>query len=694
MEVKQVSEILLKLKNTPENFIAGKISQHYKKWQTLTKDRYILDIVKFGYQIEFVSEPCKHCNRVPINFNVKEQAIISKLIDKFIEKKIIIEDQHEPGEILSHIFIRPKPDGSHRVILNLSRLNDHVDKSTFKMETLKSALQLVRQNCYFAKIDLKDAFFSIPIHSNFRKYLKFKWQGKLFTFTCLPNGLSTASRIFTKVLKPVFSTLRKLGHTNVAYIDDSLLQSETFQGCKQNIRDTVNLIDSVGLTTHTEKSIVIPTQCIEFVGFLLDSRDMTVRLAPRKVQDIKILAISILNTKNITIREFAKIIGKMVAAEPGVKYAALHYKSMELERDQALKKSYGDFDKFMCISYETTQCLKWWINNIEQSFKPISLGQPDRKIETDSSLIGYGGHDVTNNTDFSGLWNEMEKVCHINYLELKAAFLCLKHFCNNVNNEHIYLFLDNTVALKYLSKMGGRKPQLNQLAKEIWLWCENRNIWLSVFHIPGKFNKRADKLSRLGKKLNDNMEWALKQDIFSAIISRMATCDIDLFATRKNCKLEKYVSYLPDKRSCAVNAFSISWKHYTNYAFPPFSIIGRVIQKLCEDLAEMILVAPIFPSQPWFPQMLKQVSGPCFVLPKTNNILYLPGTEKKHRLTTMRLGAFRLSGNALLVQDYQKTLQTSSCSHGDLPQENNMGLITKDGCTFVVRDKLIRLTHL
>ena len=83
--MKQVSDILLKLKNTPENFIAGKVSQHYEKWQTLTKDRYILDIVKFGYQIEFVSEPCELCNRVPINFNGKEQSIISILIDKFIE---------------------------------------------------------------------------------------------------------------------------------------------------------------------------------------------------------------------------------------------------------------------------------------------------------------------------------------------------------------------------------------------------------------------------------------------------------------------------------------------------------------------------------------------------------------------------------------------------------------------------------
>ena len=134
------------------------------------------------------------------------------------------------------------------------------------METLKSALQLVRQNCYFAKVDLKDAFFSIPIHSNFRKYLKFKWLGKLFSFTCLPNGLSTASRIFTKVLKPIFSTLRKLGHINVAYIDDSLLQSETFHGCIQNIRDTVNLIDSVGLTTHPKNLLLYPLNVLNLLG--------------------------------------------------------------------------------------------------------------------------------------------------------------------------------------------------------------------------------------------------------------------------------------------------------------------------------------------------------------------------------------------------------------------------------------------
>ena len=189
----------------------------------LTKDRFILNIVKHGYETEFESDSCEECNRSPINFNLKEQDIVSKLLRKFEEKGVIVKSQHEPGEILSHIFIRPKSDGTHRLILNLSRLNKHVDKIAFKMETLRSALQMIRKGCFLAKIDLKDAFYSVGINESYRKYLKFEWQGELYEFTCLPNGLLTATRIFTKVLKPVFAALQKIGHSNVAYIDDSEL---------------------------------------------------------------------------------------------------------------------------------------------------------------------------------------------------------------------------------------------------------------------------------------------------------------------------------------------------------------------------------------------------------------------------------------------------------------------------------------
>ena len=154
---------------------------------------------------------------------------------------------------------------------------------------------------------------------------------------------------------------------------------------------------------------------------------------------------------------------------------------------------------------------------------------------------------------------------------LKAAFLCLKYFCDKVTDEHIHLFMDNTVALKYISKMGGRKTLLKALAKDIWKWCEQRNIWISAFHIPGKLNITADKLSR--QKCNEDMEWAIQPDIYELISHKMGFSDIDLFASVKNCKNARYMSYMPEKDAVAINAFSVSSDYKLHYAFPPFRVI-------------------------------------------------------------------------------------------------------------------------
>ena len=374
-----------------------------------------------------------------------------------MDKQIIEEVNHEPGEVLSHIFLRPKPDGSHRLILNLSNLNEHIERKHFKMETLKSVLNLVHKNCYLGLIDIKDAYYHYMVRKFDRKFLRFTWQGKLYSFRCLPNGLSVAPFLWTKLLKPVLSTLRKKGHTNSGYIDDILLQSDSFTECIKNVTETVSLLDDLGLTPHPEKSVTVPTQVIEFVGFIFSSQEMTVRLPPRKIKNIIKHCKDILKKNILTIRDFAQIIGKLVASEPGVQYAALYYKPLEIQRDFELKLSKGDFDSHIILSQKSKDCLQWWIDNLATAFRPLERSQPSRVIEYDSSLTGYGAHDVTNDIEISGIWTNDDKEKHINYLELKAAFLALKSICKDVNNEHIRLFLDNKTAIKYISSMGGRK---------------------------------------------------------------------------------------------------------------------------------------------------------------------------------------------------------------------------------------------
>ena len=125
---------------------------------------------------------------------------------------------------LQFFFCDPKKEtGKVRVIFNLKHLNEAVTYRKFKMDTLESAIKLMKPGCFMTSIDLRDAYYSVPITPEHRKYLKFMWRGVLYQFTSLPMGLTSSPRIFTKILKPVFATLRsRYGHCCLGYIDDSI----------------------------------------------------------------------------------------------------------------------------------------------------------------------------------------------------------------------------------------------------------------------------------------------------------------------------------------------------------------------------------------------------------------------------------------------------------------------------------------
>ena len=99
------------------------------------------------------------------------------------------------------------------------------------MDTLQVALRLTQPQCFWASIDLKEAYYSVPVGNSSRKYLRFLYKDCLFQYTYLPNGLASAPRIFTKILKPVLSELRKKGISCLIYIDDFLIQASTKEEC-------------------------------------------------------------------------------------------------------------------------------------------------------------------------------------------------------------------------------------------------------------------------------------------------------------------------------------------------------------------------------------------------------------------------------------------------------------------------------
>ena len=141
-------------------------------------------------------------------------------VNKLLQKEVIIPTSNEPGQFISTIFLRPKPDGTHRMILNLKLFSKSVKYEHFKMDTFWTVIRMMKPNCYMASIDIKDAYYSVPIAATDQKYLKFEWKGKPYKFTCFPIGLALCPRKFTKLLKPAYGYLRQKGHLSSGYIDD------------------------------------------------------------------------------------------------------------------------------------------------------------------------------------------------------------------------------------------------------------------------------------------------------------------------------------------------------------------------------------------------------------------------------------------------------------------------------------------
>lgn len=87
--------------------------------------------------------------------------------------------------------------------------------------------ELLKPKDWLTKIDLTDAYFTIPVHQNHQQYLRFSVENQAYQFTCLLFGLSSGPWIFTKILKSVAALLREHGVRLVIYIDDILIMAES-----------------------------------------------------------------------------------------------------------------------------------------------------------------------------------------------------------------------------------------------------------------------------------------------------------------------------------------------------------------------------------------------------------------------------------------------------------------------------------
>ena len=206
-------------------------------------------------------------------------------------------------------------------------------------------------------------------------------------------------------------------------------------------------------------------------------------------------------------------------------------------------------------------------------------------------------------------------------LELKAVLFGLKSLCNQIHDTEILIRTDNTTTVSYINRMRGSKSkECQHVAKQIWQFCEDRELFLLATYIPGKSNEHADFISR---NFTENTEWVLSPQIFQKICQVWGTPQVDMFASRLNHKVPSYISWVRDSNAIDVDAFSVDWNKWNLiYLFPPFSLVNKCIRRIKRTKGNVILVVPNWPGQSWYAQLRKPlVKDKMTFPPRKGNLL-------------------------------------------------------------------------
>jgi hypothetical protein len=183
-------------------------------------------------------------------------------------------------------------------------------------------------------------------------------------------------------------------------------------------------------------------------------------------------------------------------------------------------------------------------------------------------------------------------------------------------------------------------------------------------------------------------EWELNAEVFQTLVEQYGLPELDLFASRLNNKVSKYVSWKPDPYAVHIDAFTMSWNGLYMYIFAPFSLNGRILQKIQEDVCEALVIVPMWPTAVWYSLLPSLLIDIPLLLPQMNRLL--TRGEVLHPLRSqLRLLACRLSGDLSKVAKFHQELKATSWEHGDKAPRNSTEFTCAPGKGFVINGTLI-----
>ena len=312
-----------------------------------------------------------------VSTNMPSATLHPEVIDKYLQDEVennrVVEvpDLVACGIHVSRFGAIPKKrqPGRWRLIVDLSSpsersVNDYISPllcslSYVSVEDAAAFVMKAGQGALLAKLDIKSAYRNIPIHPEDRHLLGMRWRGKLFVDTCLPFGLRSAPKIFNAAADALEWIIANEGEFFVEfvihYLDDFLFGGgPNADTCRRSLDLALHTCEVLGFPVMSEK-VVGPSTVLEFLGFVIDTAAMEIRLPEEKLLHLKSLLRAWISRRSCTKRELLSLIGSLQHASAVVKPGRIF-----LRRMIDLSKRQMHLDALLRLNAEFRADLRWW----------------------------------------------------------------------------------------------------------------------------------------------------------------------------------------------------------------------------------------------------------------------------------------------------------------------------------------------
>ena len=370
------------------------------------------------------------------------------------------------------------------------------------MESLQTLKYMVKERDYMCKIDLKDAYFTIPLDKSCRHLVRFLWEGNLYEFLCLCFGLRPAPRVFTKILKVPISLFAPSKYQNFDLpgrhvVNVSINRETSSRKRHRNLSPSTsgicNKLKKVSHGTGTNNRIFRPCDKFDSNDSFFNRRESE-RNFTRMQNNIfnerdNGFAVNTISRSSIIHHTNSSSSSDSILL-PAASISVIPERRNVLQRENYSKRS-GTGGT--AVVDRKPKILQWEVSNSGQASESNTDRCPTGRLGSQLYGCGDWGKTVVE-----------ERKLHINILELLAVENSILAFTKEKTINPIDIQTDNTTALSYLLKMGGTTDKtLVDLSKDIWKYLILKQITITAEHLRDILNTRADWQSRHSKDFSE-----------------------------------------------------------------------------------------------------------------------------------------------------------------------------------------------